>query len=125
MASREIPVEFVFESSNVFAIKDIAPQAPTHVLVIPKREVDYIFDLSGPELGALWQFAQGVAKAVEKAVPCKRVGVAVIGLEVPHAHIHLVPLQTVGDINFTKEKLHPSESSLAEMAALIRANLQG
>ena len=96
-----------------------------HVLVIPKREVDYIFDLSGPELGALWQFAQGVAKAVEKAVPCKRVGVAVIGLEVPHAHIHLVPLQTVGDINFTKEKLHPSESSLAEMAALIRTNLQG
>ena len=121
----EIPCHRICEDKNHLAFLDIMPLVMGHVLVIPKREVDYIFDLSGPELAALWQFAQGVAKALEKAVPCKRVGVAVIGLEVPHAHIHLVPLQTVGDINFTKEKLHPSESSLAEMAALIRANLQG
>ena len=121
----EIPCHRICEDENHLAFLDIMPLVMGHVLVIPKREVDYIFDLSGPELAALWQFAQGVAKAVEKAVPCKRVGVAVIGLEVPHAHIHLVPLQTVGDINFTKEKLHPSESSLAEIAALIRANLQG
>ena len=121
----EIPCHRICEDEHHLAFLDIMPLVMGHVLVIPKREVDYIFDLSGPEMAALWQFAQGVAKAVEKAVPCKRIGVAVIGLEVPHAHIHLVPLQTVGDINFTKEKLHPNESSLAEMAALIRANLQG
>jgi len=121
----EIPCHRICEDEHHLAFLDIMPLVMGHVLVIPKREVDYFFDLSGPEMAALWQFAQGVAKAVEKAVPCKRIGVAVIGLEVPHAHIHLVPLQTVGDINFTKEKLHPSDSSLAEMAALIRANLQG
>lgn len=121
----EIPCHRICEDEHHLAFLDIMPLVMGHVLVIPKRELDYIFDLSGPEMAALWQFAQGVAKAVEKAVPCKRIGVAVIGLEVPHAHIHLVPLQTVGDINFTKEKLHPSESSLAEMAAVIRANLQG
>ena len=121
----EIPCHRICEDDHHLAFLDIMPLVMGHVLVIPKREVDYIFDLSGPEMSALWQFAQGVAKAVEKAVPCKRIGVAVIGLEVPHAHIHLVPLQTVGDINFTKEKLHPSDSSLAEMSALIRANLQG
>ena len=125
IVSGDIPSYKVAENDNFLAFLDVMPLVPGHVLVIPKKEVDYIFDLSGPEMAALWQFAQGVAKAVEKAVPCKRIGVAVIGLEVPHAHIHLVPLQTVGDINFTKEKLHPSESSLAEMAALIRANLQG
>jgi len=121
----EIPCHRICEDEHHLAFLDIMPLVMGHVLVIPKREVDYIFDLSGPEMADLWQFAQGVAKALEKAVPCKRIGVAVIGLEVPHAHIHLVPLQTVGDINFTKEKLHPSDSSLAEMAALIRANLQG
>jgi len=121
----EIPCHRICEDEHHLAFLDIMPLVMGHVLVIPKREVDYIFDLSGPEMAVLWQFAQGVAKAVEKAVPCKRIGVAVIGLEVPHAHIHLVPLQTVGDINFTKEKLHPSDSSLAEMSALIRANLQG
>ena len=121
----EIPCHRICEDEHHLAFLDIMPLVMGHVLVIPKREVDYIFDLSGPEMADLWQFAQGVAKALEKAVPCKRIGVAVIGLEVPHAHIHLVPLQTVGDINFTKEKLHPSDSSLAEMSALIRANLQG
>ena len=121
----EIPCHRICEDEYHLAFLDIMPLVMGHVLVIPKREVDYIFDLSGPEMAALWLFAQGVAKAVEKAVPCKRIGVAVIGLEVPHAHIHLVPLQTLGDINFSKEKLHPSDASLAEMAALIRANLQG
>lgn len=121
----EIPCHRISEDEHHLAFLDIMPLVMGHVLVIPKKEVDYIFDLSAPELGALLQFAQVVAKAVEKTVTCKRMGVAVIGLEVPHTHIHLVPLQTVDDINFTKEKLHPSESSLAEMAALIRANLQG
>lgn len=121
----EIPCHRISEDEHHLAFLDIMPLVMGHILVIPKKEVDYIFDLSAPELGALWQFAQVVAKAVEKTVTCKRMGVAVIGLEVPHTHIHLVPLQTVDDINFTKEKLHPSESSLAEMAALIRANLQG
>ena len=121
----EIPCHRISEDEHHLAFLDIMPLVMGHVLVIPKKEVDYIFDLSAPELVALWQFAQVVAKAVEKTVTCKRIGVAVIGLEVPHTHIHLVPLQTVDDINFTKEKLHPSESSLAEMAALIRANLQG
>ena len=90
------------------------PLVMGHVLVIPKREVDYIFDLSGPEMAALWQFAQGVAKAVEKAVPCKRIGVAVIGLEVPHAHVHLVPIETADDLNFTRPKLKPSQDELKE-----------
>ena len=90
-----------------------------------KREVDRLLDLSETEYTHLMNFSRKVGLAIEKAIPCERVGLTVIGLEVPHAHIHLVPLQTVGDINFTKEKVHPSESSLAEMAASIRANLQG
>jgi histidine triad (HIT) family protein len=105
------------------AFLDIMPLVHGHVLVIPKREVDYIFDMESVELGALWQFAQRVSHAVRKAVPCKRIGTAVIGLEVPHAHIHLVPMQTVGDINFTKEKLHPSSEELMSMLALIQSHL--
>jgi histidine triad (HIT) family protein len=102
---------------------DIMPLVHGHVLVIPKREVDYIFDLEPGELAALWQFAQRVAVGLKLAVPCKRIGTAVIGLEVPHAHIHLVPMQTVGDINFTKEKLQPTAEQLSLMAASIQAQL--
>ena len=87
----EIPCYKVCEDEHHLAFLDIMPLVHGHVLVIPKREVDYIFDMESVELGALWQFAQGVSHAVRKAVPCKRIGTAVIGLEVPHAHIHLVP----------------------------------
>jgi histidine triad (HIT) family protein len=91
--------------------------------VIPKQEVDYIFDLDPELLGDLMKFAQQVAPAIKKAIPCKRVGVAVIGLEVPHAHVHLVPMNRMLDINFSQEKLTPSQESLAETAEKIRSFL--
>ena len=121
----EIPSFKIAENDQFYAFLDVFPLVPGHTLVVPKKETDKFFDMDASDLGAVLQFARPIAKAIEKAFPCQRCGMAVIGLEVPHAHIHLVPLQTVGDINFTKEKLHPSESSLAEMAASIRANLQG
>jgi len=113
----EIPCHKVLEDDNHLAFLDIMPLVRGHVLVIPKREVDYIFDLSPSELSNLWLFAQKVAIGMKAVLPCKRIGTAVIGLEVPHAHIHLVPLQTVGDINFEKAKLHPEPTELAEVAA--------
>ena len=119
----EIPCHKVCEDEHHLAFLDIMPLVHGHVLVIPKREVDYIFDLEPRELAALWQFAQRVAVGLKLAVPCKRIGTAVIGLEVPHAHIHLVPMQTVGDINFTKEKLQPAAEQLSLMAASIQAQL--
>jgi histidine triad (HIT) family protein len=119
----EIPCHKVCEDEHHLAFLDIMPLVHGHVLVIPKREVDYIFDLEPGELAALWQFAQRVAVGLKLAVPCKRIGTAVIGLEVPHAHIHLVPMQTVGDINFTKEKLQPTAEQLSLMAASIQAQL--
>jgi histidine triad (HIT) family protein len=119
----EIPCHKVCEDEHHLAFLDIMPLVHGHVLVIPKREVDYIFDLEPSELAALWQFAQRVAMGLKLAVPCKRIGTAVIGLEVPHAHIHLVPMQTVGDINFTKEKLQPTAEQLSLMAASIQAQL--
>ena len=99
------------------------PLVEGHTLVIPKKEVDYIFDLEEEYFQRLWAFARSVAPAVEKAIPCKRIGVAVIGLEVPHAHIHLVPLNHVGDINFSKPKLTPSQDQLATTAAKIREGI--
>jgi histidine triad (HIT) family protein len=119
----EIPCHKVCEDEHHLAFLDIMPLVHGHVLVIPKREVDYIFDLEPSELAALWQFAQRVAVGLKLAVPCKRIGTAVIGLEVPHAHIHLVPMQTVGDINFTKVKLQPTSEQLILMAASIQARL--
>ncbi len=119
----EIPCHKVCEDEHHLAFLDIMPLVIGHVLVIPKREVDYIFDLEPSEIAALWQFAQRVAVGLKLAVPCKRIGTAVIGLEVPHAHIHLVPMQTVGDINFTKEKLQPASEQLSLMAASIQARL--
>lgn len=119
----EIPCHKVCEDEHHLAFLDIMPLVHGHVLVIPKREVDYIFDMDPSELAALWQFAQRVAVGLKLAVPCKRIGTAVIGLEVPHAHIHLVPMQTVGDINFTKEKLQPTAEQLSLMAASIQAQL--
>lgn len=105
----EIPSYKVAEDENYYAFLDINPLAVGHTLVIPKNEVDYIFDLESKEYAGLWQFAHKVAKALGSAVPCKRVGVAVLGMEVPHAHIHLVPLQSEADLDFRKEKIKLSQ----------------
>jgi histidine triad (HIT) family protein len=116
----EIPAYKILENENFLAFLDIFPLAKGHVLVIPKKEIDYLFDISSDEYGELWKFAQQVAKAMDKVIDCKRIGVAVIGLEVPHAHIHLVPLNNVSDINFERPKLSFSEEEMNEVAQNIR-----
>ncbi len=118
--SDEIPAYKILENENFLAFLDIFPLAKGHVLVIPKKEIDYLFDISSDEYGELWKFAQQVAKAMDKVIDCKRIGVAVIGLEVPHAHIHLVPLNNVSDINFERPKLSFSEEEMNEVAQKIR-----
>jgi histidine triad (HIT) family protein len=118
--SGEIPCYKVAEDENYFAFLDISPLAKGHTLVVPKTEVDYIFDLQPEVLAGLTLFAQRVAKAIDKAVPCKRVGVAVIGLEVPHAHVHLVPLQSMHSINFSNPKLTLDKDEMEKIAADIR-----
>lgn len=115
----EIPSYKVAEDENYYAFLDINPLATGHTLVIPKREVDYIFDLESHEFTGLWAFAQKVAKAVGAAVPCKRVGVAVLGMEVPHAHIHLVPLQSEADLDFGKEKVKLTPEQFVEVTEKI------
>lgn len=118
IASGEIPSYKVAEDDRHFAFLDINPMARGHVLVIPRREVDYLFDLTPEEYGALMEFARKVALKIRRAIPCKRVGVAVLGMEVPHAHIHLVPLQTEADMDFRAPKLQlPPE----EMESIARA----
>ena len=118
----EIPCYKIAEDENFLAFLDIMPLAIGHTLVIPKKETDYIFDIESEEYIQLWKFAQKVAKAVGSAIPCKRVGVAVIGLEVPHAHIHLVPLNKVGDINFERSKLSPTKDEMiAAHDAILKA----
>ena len=119
IAAGEIPSYKVAENDRYYAFLDINPLAEGHTLVIPKKEVDYIFDLDDETYAGLWQFAARVAKAVRAAVPCKRVGVAVLGMEVPHAHIHLVPLQTEGDMDFRKEKKQLSPERFAAIATAI------
>ncbi len=119
----EIPCHKIAEDDNFFAFLDINPLAKGHTLVIPKQEVDYIFDLEDNAYVGLHQFAKKVAKAIEKSVDCKRIGTAVIGLEVPHTHIHLVPINNVGDLNFSNPKLELSNDELAEIATTIRENL--
>jgi histidine triad (HIT) family protein len=118
--ARELPAEIIAEDEHFIAFLDIMPLVKGHVLVVPKREVSYIFDLEPGELSALHLFAQQVAKAMDKTLTCTRIGMAVIGLEVPHVHIHLVPLRTVDDINFTRPKLKLTQEELAETATLIR-----
>src|ERR1700722_6650049 len=118
--NREIPGHVIAENEDCIGILDINPLVMGHVLVIPKIETDYIFDIEDDNYLKLWSFAKTVSAAIKKAIPCKRIGIAVIGLEVPHAHIHLVPLQHVGDINFTRPKLHPSQEELEKTAVEIR-----
>jgi len=118
--NREIPAHIVAEDEHFIAILDIMPLVAGHTLVIPKKEVDYIFDLDNDTLIGLSLFAKKVAKAVKKVIPCKRIGVAVIGLEVPHTHVHLVPMNAMGDINFTRAKLNPSKEELERIADQIK-----
>lgn len=117
----EIPCFKIAETENCLAFLDVFPLAEGHVLVIPKKEIDYIFDIEDDSLAELNIFAKKVAVAIKKTVPCRRVGVAVIGLEVPHAHIHLIPLNSIQDINFSREKLNPGNAALKEMAERIAA----
>ena len=118
--NREIPGQIVAEDERFIAFLDIVPLVMGHTLVVPKKEIDYIFDLDDETLAGLYVFSKKVAHAVKKAIPCKRIGVAVIGLEVPHVHVHLVPMNSMGDINFTKAKLNPSKEELAEVAERIK-----
>ncbi|TNE78321.1 MAG: HIT family protein [Bacteroidetes bacterium] len=116
----EIPCHKIAENDQFLAFLDINPLVMGHTLVIPKKEVDYIFDMEDDELAAIHVFAKQVAKAIKLTVPCVKVSVAVIGLEVPHAHVHLIPINKMDDCNFTRAKLNPSQDELAAMATAIR-----
>ena len=116
----EIPSHKIAENDDFLAFLDVFPLAKGHTLVIPKKETDYIFNLDETEYRELWSFAKAVSIKLEKAIPCKRIGVAVIGLEVPHAHIHLIPINHVGDINFSQPKLKFSDEEMAEIAESIK-----
>ncbi len=116
----EIPAFKVAESNDYLAFLDINPLAKGHVLVIPKRETDYLFDIADEEYMGLWIFAKIVALGIKRVYPCERIGVAVVGLEVAHAHIHLIPINEVGDINFNRPKLKLSEEELSESVEAIK-----
>ena len=117
----EIPCHKIHEDDAHIAFLDISPLVMGHVLCLPKVEMDYIFDMSEDQIKALWAFTVPLAKAIQAAIPCKRIGTAVIGLEVPHTHIHLVPINSADDLNFTRPKLQPSQDELAQIAAKIKA----
>jgi histidine triad (HIT) family protein len=119
----EIPCYKIAENDKFLAFLDVFPLVHGHVLVVPKNEVDYIFDMEDSELSAMMLFAKKIAKAQKAAVVCKRIGVAVIGLEVPHAHIHLVPMNTANDVNFTQPKIKPTADELSAMAEMIKSRL--
>jgi histidine triad (HIT) family protein len=120
----EIPCHKVAEDDRFLAFLDINPLAIGHTLVIPKKETDYIFDIGDEEYKALFLFAKRVALAVENVVPCQRIGIAVVGLEVPHAHIHLVPLQTIYDIDFRKPKLKLAAEEFGRISEEIRISFE-
>lgn len=117
----EIPSYKIAEEDRFYAFLDIHPMSKGHTLVVPKQETDYLFDLDDALLGDMAVFAKKVAKAIEKAVPCNRVGVMVIGLEVPHAHIHLIPIQKEGDMSLANPKLQLSPEEFEEIAEKIRS----
>ncbi|MBI2269644.1 MAG: HIT family protein [Bacteroidetes bacterium] len=116
----EIPCYKVAETNDYLAFLDIFPLKQGHTLVIPKKETDYIFDIDDQQLAGLHVFSKQVARAIEKVVPCKRIGVAVIGLEVPHAHIHLVPMNEMSDINFERPKLKLPPNEMERLAQAIQ-----
>ena len=121
--SGEIPSYKIKEDDNYFAFLDINPLAKGHTLVIPKREEDYIFDLNENELAGILPFSRDIAKAIEKEIDCERSGISVVGLEVPHAHVHLIPINSVSDMSFAKQKLHFSKEEFEEIASRIRSHL--
>ena len=110
----DIPSFKIAENDQFYAFLDVFPLVAGHTLVVPKKETDKLFDMDASDLGAILQFAQPIAKAIEKAFPCQRCGMAVVGLEVPHAHVHLVPINSADDMNFTRPKLKPSQDDLKE-----------
>jgi histidine triad (HIT) family protein len=116
----EIPCHKIAENDKFIAFLDITPVAKGHTLVVPKQEVDYFFDLENDLLAEINVFAKEVAVKLQRAIPCRRVGVAIIGLEVPHAHVHLIPLNTMADINFSAERLKFTQDELASIAASVR-----
>jgi histidine triad (HIT) family protein len=119
----EIPSHKVAETEEFLAFLDVRPLAKGHTLVIPKEEIDYVFDLEDAQLSALMVFAKKVAKAIEAEVPCKRIGMAVIGLEVPHTHVHLVPINQISDMTFGREPVPMTQEEMAELAARIAARV--
>lgn len=125
IAAGEIPSYKCAENDEFYAFLDINPIAKGHTLVIPRREVDYIFDMDDDEIARFQVFAKKVATALKKAFPCRKVGQAVLGLEVPHAHIHLVPMQSEGDLNFANPKLKLSEDEFQDIAQRIRDQFEG
>ncbi len=120
----EIPSYKIAESEDYYAFLDINPLAKGHTLVIPKQETDYLFDLDDTTYQGLMLFSKNIAHAIEEAVPCKRIGVAVLGLEIPHAHIHLIPINSEADINFANPKLKLSEDEFQSIAKAIRDKVQ-
>lgn len=120
----EIPSYKLAENEDFYAFLDISPVEKGHALVIPKKEVDYIFDLEDDLLARLNVFAKKVAKAIEAVVPCERIGVAVVGLEVPHTHIHLIPLHGIGSLNFGKERVEMTKAEFEELAVAIQQKLE-
>ena len=123
IVDRDIPAHIVAETDECLAFQDINPLAEGHTLVIPKKEVDYLFDVDDETLSNILPFAKKVAKAIESVVECERIGVSVVGLEVPHAHVHLIPLNSIDDMDFSKIKLSPNQEELGQMAEKIRKTL--
>ena len=120
----EIPCYKIAETDRFLAFLDIRPMAKGHTLCIPKQEIDYLFDIDDDQLGALMVFSKKVAKAVRAVVPCKRIGVAVVGIEVPHAHIHLIPINAVSDLGFGRPPVEMSGEELTALAAEIAAHVR-
>lgn len=123
IVSGEIAAYKVAESNDFLAFLDVSPLAEGHVLVIPKRETDYIFDINDDEYMALWVFSKIVAQGIKRVFPCKKVGVAVIGLEVAHAHIHLVPLNNVSDLNFSRPRLSLTHEEFTQISETIKESI--
>jgi histidine triad (HIT) family protein len=124
IVQREIPAHIVAENDEFLAFLDINPLVEGHTLVIPKKEVDYIFDLDEATLAGIHLFSKKVARAIQKVIPCQRVGVSVIGLEVPHAHVHLIPIENMDDMNFSRMKLSPRQEDLKSTADKIAQAFQ-
>ncbi len=120
----EIPCYKIAENEEFFAFLDINPVNWGHTLVVPKRETDYIFDIADDELARMMIFAKKVATALKGTIPCRKIGVTVLGLEVPHAHIHLVPLKNEGDMNFAKKISEPDPEKMKQIAEAVRANME-